>query len=147
MFAKKNYEIYTKNMGKREEFARRLLEIRILSDNICDGWNRKNIEVYQKIMFLIDEYGVCSPSLLISKIGIKKSNLALACKTLLEQGKITKINSQEDKRQIFYKLTEKGRDEINKIVGNIEHMFRQSEIGKNEYQNMARVCDILNKKR
>ena len=97
-------------------------------------------------MVLIDECGVCSPSLLISKIGIKKSNLALACKTLLEQGKITKINSQEDKRQIFYKLTEKGRDEINKIVGNIEHMFRQSEIGKKEYQNMARVCDILNKK-
>ena len=86
-------------MGKREEFARRLLEIRILSDNICDGWNRKNIEVYQKIMFLIDEYGVCSPSLLISKIGIKKSNLALACKTLLEQGKITKINSQETNRK------------------------------------------------
>lgn len=146
MFAKKNYELYTKIMEKREEFARRLLEIRILSDNICDGWNRKNIEVYQKIMFLIDEYGVCSPSLLISKLGIKKSNLALACKTLIEQNKIIKFNSQEDKRQIFYKLTSDGKDEIEKIVGNIERMFRKSEIGKNEYQNMARVCDILNKK-
>ncbi len=133
-------------MEKRENFARRLLEIRILTDCVCDGWNRKNIEINQKIMFIIDEYGVCSPSLLISKIGIKKSNLALACKTLIEQNKIEKIHSQEDKRQIFYKLTQKGRAEIEKIVNNIEHMFRQSEIGKNEYQHMSKVCDILNKK-
>lgn len=132
-------------MEKREDFARRLVEIRILSDNICDAWNQK-FEVNQKILFLIDEYGVCSPSLLIGKIGIKKSNLALACKTLLEQNKITKINSQGDKRQIFYCLTEKGREEINKIIDGIERTFRQGEIGKSEYQSMARVCDILNKK-
>lgn len=133
-------------MEKRENFARRLLEIRILSDTMCDGWNKKNVEVNQKIMFLIDEYGVCAPSLLISKIGIKKSNLALACKTLIEQDKIEKIRSQEDRRQIFYKLTERGKNEIDKIVENIELMFRQSEIGKNEYQHMTKVCDILNKK-
>lgn len=133
-------------MEKRENFARRLLEIRILSDNVCDGWNKKNIEINQKIMFIIDEYGVCSPSLLISKIGLKKSNLALACKTLIEQNKVEKIHSQEDKRQIFYKLTERGKHEIEKIVENIELMFRQSETNKTEYQHLSRVCDILNKK-
>lgn len=133
-------------MEKRENFARRLLEIRILSDNVCDGWNKKNIEINQKIMFIIDEYGVCSPSLLISKIGLKKSNLALACKTLIEQNKVEKIHSQEDKRQIFYKLTERGKHEIEIIVENIELMFRQSETNKTEYQHLSRVCDILNKK-
>ncbi len=133
-------------MEKREEFARRLLEIRILSDSICDGWNKKNIEIFQKIMFIIDEYGVCSPSVLISKIGIKKSNLALACRALVEEGKIERHKSTADHRQIFYKLTQKGSKEINDIVENIEHIFRQSEIGPNEYKNMEKVCALLNKK-
>lgn len=128
------------------KLARKLLEIRILSECVCDGWNKKNLEVNQKILFLIDEYEVCSPSVLISKIGLKKSNLALCCKGLIEQGKIEKFSSSNDKRQVFYKLTQKGKKEVEKIISNIDQMFREAEVGKNELRNFTKVCELLNKK-
>lgn len=137
---------YTFLIRRIMDFARKLIESKILIDTITDGANKQPLSLNNKILFLIDEFGVVSPALLISKLGVVKSNLAIACRELCLKEFITSFKDEHDKRQIHYKLTEKGKDEIQKKIADISSLFRQNETNREVENSIEIIVDFLNRK-
>jgi DNA-binding MarR family transcriptional regulator len=65
-----------------------------------------------QISYLIS-MGVSSPKLLMEQLGIQKTNLSLLCKKLLDNKLISKMRSEDNKKQIAYCITLKGKNVLN----------------------------------
>lgn len=65
-----------------------------------------------KVLYVIHKYPSCPPSTLISSLGIAKSNLALLCKSLCDDGVIEATKGDRDQRNVYYTITPKGEREL-----------------------------------
>ena len=88
------------------ELARNMMRLRILSSNACESFekqiNKKNLLTTKvRILFLIDEYKTVSPTFLIDRLYVAKSNIALFCKQLLLEGLISSSQDLIDKYNLF----------------------------------------------
>ena len=126
--------------------AKYLFEIEILAENICSSANTEISDVKFKILYLIEQYGVVSPSLLISKIGIVKTNLALACRDLIKDNLIVSNKSTKDGRGVEYCITPKGEDLLKNVYENLEKNFRKEEMTTELKKAISTVLSFLNKK-
>ena len=91
----------------KNDFAKNMLMLNILSQSACESQekelSKKNfLSTDTKIMFLIDSYERISPSFLTQRLKIAKSNIALMCKKLIENGFITQTPDLKDKRIVYY---------------------------------------------
>ena len=109
------------------KLAEKILELQVLTDNLCNQAKGKMNGVKMKILFLLWQYKIATPRLLISKTGIVKSNLALACKKLINEGCIISEKSLKNQRHIKYSLTDKGEMQIKEVVENLSKIFRADE--------------------
>lgn len=103
---------------KNINLAKNILMTRILSQNACEDFNRKAnkkslLQASERVLFLIGEFGSISPSNLIEKLYIAKSNLTPICKQLLIEELIEVKQDVADKRIIYYSLTKKGEARLN----------------------------------
>ena len=73
-----------------------------------------------KTLFLLSIHGELSPSLLISNLGLAKSNLTILCRSLLEEGLISVKKSEADKRTISYILTNKGDKQLKSYLNQVK---------------------------
>ncbi|MDD4815868.1 MAG: MarR family transcriptional regulator [Clostridia bacterium] len=126
--------------------AKYLFEIEILAENICLSANTEIGNVKFKILYLIEQYGVVSPSLLIGKIGIAKTNLALACRDLIKDNFIASNKSTKDGRGVEYCITPKGEDLLKQVYENLEKNFRKEEMTTEFKKAVNTVLSFLNKK-
>ena len=124
----------------------KIIELQILTDNICAVARKEMSPLKMKVLFLVHEYGVITPKLLISKIGIAKSNLAAICKILQKEEMIVAEKSIKNARQIKYSLTSRGASVIKEIISNINSVFRNSEQTSQMEFAFKISADILNKK-
>ena len=123
---------------------RKILETKILCQTVCNITKRESTQTEIKVLYFIDEYESCTPSVLISKLGIVKSNLALLTKKMIKDNLIIAKKSLYDKRSIFYSITPTGKKMLNEYLLELEKV-----IHKNEYeveQSLNKVLDYLNKK-
>lgn len=138
------------------KLQKQLINLRILLEKICDGFDAKDankksvLTMKHKVLFALYENGETSPSYLINKLCIAKSNLALLCKGLQEEGLITSQKNESDKRNITYKLTNKGENYLNKFL---QTMSQENDyLTKNEKEvkiiekKLDDVINFLNKK-
>ena len=100
---------------KNLDLAKNILMTRILSQNACEEFNKKAnkkslLQASFRVLFLIGEYGSVSPSVLIERLYIAKSNLTPICKQLLTEELIEVTKETKDLRIIYYSLTEKGKE-------------------------------------
>ncbi len=106
---------------KNVKLQEQIVELRILLQNICDGFSTENfnkktsLTMRTKVLFVLSKRKLCSPSVLIETLGVAKSNLALLCKSLCEEGVIKADKGNNDKRNIYYSLTPKGERELNEF--------------------------------
>ena len=128
------------------KIAEKIIELQILTENICSQARAKMSGVKMKILMLLYEYKFATPKLLISKTGIVKSNLALACKKLLTDGLIISEKSIKNQRHIKYSLTEKGKNEITEVINNLSKMFRVDELTAEVDFGFNVATSFLNKK-
>ncbi len=104
------------------KLQKQLITLRILLHKLCDGFDAKDfnkksvLTMKHKLLFLLNEEGECAPSTLINKLCIAKSNLALLCRGMLEEGLIISKKNEQDKRNITYKITPKGRAELSNFI-------------------------------
>ncbi len=84
---------------------------------------------------------------IFDKVKIVKSNLAILCNNLCEQGLLEKVKVNNDGRLIKYKLLKKGYDEIDLFLTKSENCFKKilsnREIEKLE-QASKTIIEILN---
>ncbi len=96
-----------------------LLDLRIKLEELCDGFDKSNnskkcqLTLRLRFLFVLSQNEFLSPNHFIKRLGIAKSNLTLLCKGLLKEGVIEKTKNEADKRGIYYKITDKGREEVN----------------------------------
>ena len=130
---------------EKKSLAFNLVTARMLLENLCDGFDarcnsKKNLLTSKiKMLHLLNLEEKISPSLIICKIGIAKSNLAILASGMIKDGLITKIEDTFDKRVIYYSITEKGKELLEQSLQKIDDQV--CSCTKN-----AGKCKTLNKK-
>ena len=136
------------------ELARNMMRLRILSSNACESFekqiNKKNLLTTKvRILFLIDEYKTVSPTFLIDRLYVAKSNIALFCKQLWLEGLISSSQDLIDKRIIYYCLTPKGKEflksKLSFIQDNLDSAV-DTDTKKKLNESMSYVNKVLSKK-
>ena len=90
-------------MADSTRIQEQIIQLRILLQNVCDGFDNENfnkkttLTMRTKVLYVISRNENCTPSTLINTLGIAKSNLALLCKGLCDDGVIETTKSDGDK--------------------------------------------------
>ena len=122
--------------------AGKLLEIVSLSENLMKSQSTSGL-LRLKILYFASVYENLSVSMIIEKLGIKKSNFALMTTELSAQGLVTLKQTEIDRRCRTISLTEKGREELNAYIKQIEHCLGATSLEVERSINI--LLDYLNK--
>ena len=128
------------------EYALKLAELQALSENFIRSVNKEQTSVKFKVLLFLKIYGVCSPKILIKKIGIIKTNLALTLKQLMTQGFVTASVNPTDARSREFCLTQEGEKEVEKVLNEIENIICISDKLKELDNALSVVNAVLNRK-
>ena len=93
----------------------KLLEIEALLENLTKHFAKNNL-LKTKVLYFISQYENLSVSMIIEKLGMKKSNFALMAKELELEGLVVSKQGEIDKRCRLMFLTEKGRAELDSYL-------------------------------
>ena len=121
----------------------KLLEIEALTENILKHQAKNNL-LKVKVLYFISQYENLSVSMIIDKLGIKKSNFALIAKELEDEKLVYSKQGEIDKRCKMMALTEKGRAELSSFIKNLDSNFEEKN-GEVE-QAIEVLSAYLNKK-
>lgn len=124
--------------------ARKLLEVKTLSQTVCNITKNEATNNTLKVLYFVDEYVSVSPQILISKLGIVKSNLALLTRKMINDGLIESKHSLNDKRAITYSITPKGKQMLTSYLEKLEKIFHEQD--NDIEQSLDIVLRYLNKK-
>lgn len=122
--------------------AEKIVEIESLLENLIKK-NRDGSILRMKILFFSDLYQDLSISMIIEKLGIKKTNFALMSAALEKEGCLIIKKSNMDRRCRVIELTEKGRTELNNYLAEVS-----KNLGATPYdieQNLDSLSRFLNK--
>lgn len=97
----------------------KLIEIEALLENLMKSHTDGGI-LRIKILFFCSIYQNLSVSMIIDKLGIKKTNFALMTAELEKEGCIVIKKSNLDRRCRFVELTEKGRKELDDYLKELD---------------------------
>ena len=120
-----------------------LLEIEALTENITKHYAKNNL-LKIKVLYFISQYENLSVSMIIEKLGLKKSNFALMTKDLEKEGLVVSKQGEIDKRCKMMFLTDKGKAELKKFMQSLEEFF--SEENQEVDNSISTLCTYLNKK-
>ena len=96
----------------------KIVEIESLMENLIKK-NRDGSILRMKILFFSDLYQDLSISMIIEKLGIKKTNFALMSASLEKEGCLIIKKSNLDRRCRVVELTEQGRAELNNYLAEV----------------------------
>lgn len=121
----------------------KLLEIEALTENLTKHFAKNNLLKY-KVLYFISQYENLSVSMIIEKLGIKKSNFAIMTKELEIEGLVVSKQGEIDKRCRMLFLTEQGKAELSEYLNSISNFFDEnnSEVD----HAIETLCSYLNKK-
>lgn len=133
-----------------------LLDLRIKLEELCDGFDKANnskkcsLTLRTRFLFLLSQEESLSPNYFIKRLGIAKSNLTLLCRGLLKEGVIEKTKNEQDKRGIYYKITEKGQDEVNEYLYEMKEKnpayYRTAREKKTIERKMDNILEFLRRR-
>lgn len=141
---------------KQDKLAKQITELRIMLQNITDGFSvdsaNKNakLTMERRVLFVLNNNKKVKPITLITKLGIAKSNLALLCKSMIDGGFITCEKDETDKRNIYYEITAKGVAELNQYIDSISNdvgsICENEKEAKEISKKLDDVIEFLNRK-
>lgn len=103
------------------ELGQNLAELQVLTQNFIKKHSQSLSDNEFKVMVMLKSFGECSTKILISKIGILKTNLAFVLKKLITEGLVISRQSTQDGRGKMYNLTTMGDDLITSIMEKISN--------------------------
>lgn len=121
----------------------KLLEIEALTENLTKHFAKNNLLKY-KVLYFISLYENLSVSMIIDKLGIKKSNFAIMTKELELAGLVYQKQAEIDKRCRMLFLTEKGKEELSCYLSEINNYF--DDKNKEVDSAIEVLSNYLNKK-
>lgn len=120
------------------------MSLKSLSEsNYSDSGQSFALTMKIKALFFINKHIDCPPSLLIQKLNIAKSNLALLSKSLIKEGLIVANKKQSDKRNIFYSTTQKGKQELTRYYDSLTKVFHNRFKDKEQRLFDKKIDELL----
>ena len=121
----------------------KILEIEALTENLTKHLANNNL-LKIKVLYFISQYENLSVSMIIDKLGLKKSNFALMAKDLEVEGLVVSKQGEIDKRCRIMYLTEKGKDLLSNFMLSLNTFFGEAN---SEVEHALETLSIyLNKK-
>ncbi|MBP3431482.1 MAG: MarR family transcriptional regulator [Clostridia bacterium] len=121
----------------------KILEIEALTENLTKHFAKNNL-LKIKVLYFISQYENLSVSMIIEKLGLKKSNFALMTKELENEGFVVSKQGEIDKRCRLMTLTEKGKEELASFMSCLDSFFAD---GSSEVEKaLGTISSYLNKK-
>ena len=127
---------YMKNVDK-------ILEIEALTENLTKHFAKNNL-LRIKVLYFISQYENLSVSMIIEKLGLKKSNFALMSKALEQERLVVSKQGEIDKRCRMMFLTEKGKAELEAFLQSLDEFF--GEHNSEVEHALETLSTYLNKK-
>ena len=123
--------------------AQKILEVETLCENMAK--KKANTGLLRlKVLYFVSQYENLSVSMIIEKLGIKKSNFALLTAELEKEGCLNIYKAEIDKRCRTLKLTQKGKEELDSYLESLDSEFDKIDIDLNNALNI--LLKYLNKK-
>lgn len=117
--------------------AQKFLEIETLIENLLKRQTQGGLLKY-KLLSFAEQYENLSVSMIIEKLGIKKSNFALLSAQLEREGLLEIKQAEIDRRCRVLRLTQKGKIELENYFSALEEEFCQID------PDTEGAIDILN---
>lgn len=131
----------------KKELMKSIISVCSTLENLCEGFDIKSksalISSKLKILVFVDEAKKISPSALIDKVGIAKSNLTLLCQGLCNDNLLERQKDEFDSRVVFYSLTSKGKDYLNSNLDTLSNNFYGQLAYKNKFKEIKSLLDQL----
>ena len=103
-------------------FSRNIVELKLISDRIAEGKGEKAgifSNTYQ-ILYILNRKEKVTPKELIAELNMAKSNLAILAKKMMKDGLIESHKDKSNKREIYYNITENGKEMLQEKLDNID---------------------------
>lgn len=115
--------------------ADQILALNLITRKLCKNSSKGEI-ISQKLRFLyLVRNEVLSPKELVGELIIAKPNLTILARTMIEEGLIEKMRVERDMRSVHYKITEKGTQELNNMINELENsIVNQLQLNEKETQ-------------
>ena len=148
-YAKSKKQKYANGDKRMRKTAGELLiELNMALRGACESAGERGdpITLRIKALYLLSEKPR-TPIELMDRLCMVKSNLALMCNRMTEDGEIEKAHSSEDKRAVTYTITEKGMRTLGNTVKLLEDKFKGILTTEKEYdegiEKFNSVLDLL----
>lgn len=111
-----------------------LLSIVINLEYLLEGQSKEKFDIKHKVLHLISKKEKTTPTELIDMLNMARSNLAIICNSLVKADLITKNKEPLNKKEIYYTVTEKGKEELKdkfeKVEENLKKLRNKNKITK-----------------
>ena len=129
------------------EDSQNLYGLALNLQNFCENsedkqFSKEIFSVKFKILYLVFSYNQVSPSSLVSLLNMAKSNVALFCKQLVEDGKLITKQDQFDHRVIYYCLTKKGQRYVLEYLEKLQKLM-QKAFSQTGLKNVSRSAKTI----
>lgn len=113
-----------------------------ISKNYIDFLSQNSFDLENKILFYICTNKGCSPQDMIDFFKIKKTNLAIICKNLIDKNLIIKQKNAIDARSINYECTKDGEEKFENLC---THFISKNQLSEKEKAEIDKeISDIIN---
>lgn len=119
-----------------------ILSLLINFEYLLKGAGTDKFDIKLKVLHLIDKNEHATPNLLIDKLGMARSNLAIMCNKLVKNGLIEKHKESLNKKEIFYTITQEGKDLLNASYAKADQNFAKLR-NKNKISKLAQDLSKL----
>lgn len=135
-------------MPNNQDFAKNIVSLIARLQNLCEGFDDTNksavITAKVKILLELSKADSVTPTVLKRSVGLAKSNVALICRKLIEEGLVSKSKDSFDTREIFYSITDKGKKCLDEFLTKAQRNFESELAYKNNIKQIdAAINDLL----
>lgn len=129
--------------------AEQILAINVTTRKLCKNCdNGAIISQKMRLLYLVRNE-VLSPKELVNILCIAKPNLTILARNMIAEGLIEKLRVEQDMRSVHYKITEKGAQELNRMIAELDKSVAE-QLGLNEKEaqkgekKLEAALDFLN---
>ena len=100
--------------------AEQILALNLATRKLCKNCdNGTVISQKMRLLYLVRD-DIMSPRDLVGELCIAKPNLTILARNMIAEGLIEKLRVDRDLRSVHYKITEKGSQELDRMIGELD---------------------------
>lgn len=114
-----------KNTNENNLLSKNIIELKIIADRLAEG-DSDGTSIFtnmHQVLYILSRKETVSPREIISELNIAKSNLAILAKKMIDDGLIESHKDKNNKREIYYNITELGTEVLNERLTTIDDIY------------------------